>query len=131
MVLDKRNHPLDYVLPKRDGVHSKQAPLTFAKILKLDPTTQWAILDKPPNYGGRAVQFFLFAMYYQIWGKENDEEREEILSTLLSLLRLRRRDLVNKLALAEKEHEEVRFETYRSDFDKLVVAISPEHLMKA
>lgn len=69
---------------------------------------------------------FFFAMYHQIWSKENDEEREEILSTLLSLLRLRRRDLVNKLALAEKEHEEVRFAAYRSDFDKLVLALSPE-----
>ncbi|CDI80610.1 hypothetical protein, conserved [Eimeria acervulina] len=43
---------------------------------------------------------------YVIWDKEHDEEREEILSTLLSLLRLRRRDLVNKLAREEKEHQE-------------------------
>ncbi|CDJ49027.1 hypothetical protein, conserved [Eimeria brunetti] len=42
----------------------------------------------------------------EIWGKEHDEEREEVLSTLLSLLRLRRRDLVNKLAREEKERQE-------------------------
>ncbi|CDI82519.1 hypothetical protein, conserved [Eimeria praecox] len=62
------------------------------------------------------------AVYQQIWGKEHDEEREEILSTLLSLLRLRRRDLVNKLAREEKEHQEMEelleeFRKARADAD--------------
>ncbi|CDJ29124.1 Cast multi-domain protein, related [Eimeria mitis] len=47
----------------------------------------------------------VFGETLSIWGKEHDEEREEVLSTLLSLLRLRRRDLVNKLAREEKEHQ--------------------------
>ncbi|CDJ55942.1 hypothetical protein, conserved [Eimeria maxima] len=48
-----------------------------------------------------------------VWMKEPDEEREEILSTLLSLLRLRRRDLVNRMAREEKEHQETQISSIK------------------
>lgn len=46
---------------------------------------------------------------FQVWGKEHDEEREILLSSLLSLLNLRRKELVDKLARTERKQEEVCF----------------------
>ncbi|KAL8273754.1 hypothetical protein Esti_002354 [Eimeria stiedai] len=43
----------------------------------------------------------------EAWLKKHDEEREEALSSLRSLLDLKRKDLVNKLARAAKDKEEV------------------------
>ncbi|OEH77176.1 cast multi-domain related protein [Cyclospora cayetanensis] len=47
------------------------------------------------------------AVNSEAWSKEADELREDILSSLLSLLSLKRIDLINNLARMGKEHEEV------------------------